>query len=229
MGRNELKRLLRQHPEVDVVGEAADAESALPLLEAAMPNLVFLDVQMPGESGLQLAERINQSDISPKPNLVFCTAHEGFALEAFHLNALDYLLKPLSPERLAHTIERVSLPTTQAGYLSYDHAALLRFGESVRLVRLREMDYFETIGNHVLIHCSYGKAWLISSLSRIEQKLDPRYFFRANRGAILRLDAIKSIDADVGKGMLARLEGGAIIEISRRQSQLIRLRLGGLD
>lgn len=220
IARQELRRLLKAHPEVEVVAEAADVPEARQAFRARAPTLVFLDVEMPGDSGLEFARQIEgQTDI------VFCTAHHAFAAEAFAVSAVDYLLKPVAPERLARALSRLRQHGSGVGYLGYDYGIMLRFGDSTQVVRLREIDRFESIGNYVAVHCRHGMSMLLGTLSRIEERLDPQYFIRANRGEIIRIDAIRSLDADVGQGMIATLHGGKEIEISRRQAQAMRARM----
>lgn len=223
LARVELKRLLAAHPEVEVVGEADDAQQALHLLQALTPDIAFLDIQMPGMSGLQLAE-----EIEDRCQLVFCTAYDSFAIDAFGLNALDYLVKPVAPERLAKTLARVR-PAQQAGapvYLPHDHGLLLKFGDNARIVRLHDINRFESIGNHAAVYSAHGKSFLLSSLNRIEQRLDPAHFFRVSRSDILRLDAIARFEIDIG--LIAHLHDGSAVAVSRRQAQVLKTRMGGL-
>ncbi len=226
IARAELRRLLKPHDRVEVVGEAENAELALHAIETLQPDLVFLDIQMPGSSGLQVAEQIEDCC-----QFVFCTAFDSFAIDAFGLNALDYLVKPVDPERLARTLARVRPSDTRAGpsTLPMDHSLLLKFGESARIVRLNEIDRIETVGNHAAVHSVYGVAYVLSSLSRIEQRLDPAHFFRVSRHCILRLDAIESLEPDVGYGLIARLRGGNEVEVSRRAAQTLRARMGSFE
>jgi len=223
LARVELKRLLAAHPQVEVVGEAADAEQALHMFRTLAPDLAFLDVQMPGMSGLELAE-----EIEDRCQFVFCTAYDSYAIDAFGLNALDYLVKPVVPERLAKTLDRVRPrgQTAAGACLPNDHGLLLKFGESARIVRLREINRFESVGNHAAVYTAHGKSFLLSSLNRIEQRLDPAYFFRVSRADILRLDAIARFEFDIG--LIAHLIDGSEVAVSRRQAQVLKARMGGL-
>jgi two-component system LytT family response regulator len=221
IARQELRRLLEPHARVEVVAEASDAVAARELLREHDIDLLFLDVEMPGESGLELAR-----ELEGQVSIIFCTAHNAFAAEAFTVSALDYLLKPVVPERLARALARFRSAEAGSDYLPYDYGLMLRFGETGRVVRLREIDRFESIGNYVAIHCSHGMSMVLGTLTRVEERLDPQYFLRANRGEIIRLDAIRSLDADVGNGMVATLQGGHQVEISRRQAQAMRGRMG---
>jgi two-component system, LytTR family, response regulator len=222
IARAELRRLLAAHPQIEIVGEAEHAQAALEALERLQPDLAFLDIQMPGMSGLELAAEIEQ-----RCQFVFCTAFDSYAIDAFGLNALDYLVKPVEPARLARTLERVrpAEATSAQASLPMEHGLLLKFGESARIVRLAEVIRFESVGNHAAVHTPHGVAYVLSSLSRIEQRLDPAHFFRANRSTLLRLDAIRSLEPDVGQGLIARLIDGSEIEVSRRAAQQLRARM----
>ncbi len=223
IARAELRRLLAAHAQIEIVGEAGNAEEALAAIDNQHPDLVFLDIQMPGSSGLQLAELIED-----RCQFVFCTAFDSFAIDAFGLNAVDYLVKPVEPERLEKTLARVQPPDIAGGpaTLPMDHGLLLKFGESARIVRLHEIDRIESVGNHAAVHTAQGKAFVLSSLNRIEQRLDPAHFFRVSRSCILRLDAVASLEPDVGYGLIARLRDGVEVEVSRRAAQQLRARMG---
>jgi two-component system LytT family response regulator len=223
LARAELRRLLGAHPQVEIVAEAEHADAALAALDQHQPELAFLDIRMPGISGLQLA-----AEIEDRCQFVFCTAYDSFAIDAFGLNALDYLVKPVDPERLARTLARVQPRSAGAAVaLPMEHGLLLKFGDSARIVRLRDIDRFDSVGNHAAVHTPHGLAYVLSSLSRIEQRLDPAHFFRVNRSCILRLDAIRSLEPDVGQGLIARLANGTEVEVSRRAAQQLRAQMGG--
>lgn len=231
LARSELKRLLQAHPQIEIVAEADSADSARDIL-AAQPeiSLVFLDIQMPGSTGLELAAEL-------RPNLffVFCTAFDSYALDAFALNALDYLVKPIVPQRLAQSLSRLpaaaaatASDNSQPSYLPDHHGLLLKFGENSRIVRLSEISRFESVGNHSAVYTPYGKSFVLSSLSRIEQRLDPQQFFKASRADIIRISAITALEPGLAAGsMLAMLQDGQQIDVSRRQVQQLKTLFGG--
>ena len=221
LARAELRRLLGAHADVDIIGEADNAATALELVTAHAPDAVFLDIQMPETTGLALA-----AELAGHTRFVFCSAYDSYAVDAFGLNAVDYLVKPVVPERLAGTLERLRQQGPAQALLPYDHGLLLRFGEQARIVRLREINRFESVGNHARVHCAHGRSWLQTSLNRIEQRLDPNWFFRVSRSDILRLDAIVSIEPDVGTGSIATLPDGSQVGVSRRQAQALKQRMG---
>lgn len=226
LARSELKRLLASYPQCNIIGEAANAEQALSIMAQQNVDLIFLDINMPHISGLELAEQLK-----PHIQCVFCTAYNSFALDAFALNAVDYLLKPVSPERLEKTIQRLNPISAfkQQHYLPLQHGILLKFGDINRIVRLAEISRFESIGNHVALYTPYGKSYLLSSLSKVEQKLDPAYFFKASRADILRLDAIEHLEEGCANGsLIAILQDKQQVEVSRRQGQRLKQLYSGL-
>lgn len=220
LARTELKRLLSAHAQCAIVAEAANASEALTYLTTQSIDLVFLDIQMPGITGLQLAEQIPAST-----QFIFCTAYNSFALNAFELNAVDYLLKPIAPERLAKALQKLrpmgNGPVMH--YLAEQHGILLKFGDSQRVVKLSEISRFESIGNHAAVYTPYGKSFIHSSLSKIEQKLDPALFFKASRADIVRISAISQIEPAIAEGsLIAVLDDGQQVDVSRRQAQLLK-------
>lgn len=220
LARAELKRLLKGHPECAVMAEAADAAEALQLLSQHQIDLVFLDIQMPGLTGLQLAEKM-----PPTTQFIFCTAYNSFALDAFELNAVDYLLKPIAPERLAKALQKLRPVNSSATvhYLAEQHGILLKFGDSQRVVRLNEISRFESIGNHAAVYTPYGKSFIHSSLAKIEQKLDPALFFKTSRADIVRISAISQIEPAIADGgLVAILHDGQQVDVSRRQAQQLK-------
>lgn len=233
LARAELKRLLSKHTDsIKIVGEAANADAALQILKEENIDLVFLDVQMPGMTGMELAEHID-TDIQ----FIFCTAFDQYAVDAFTLNAVDYLVKPVNSQRLVQCLSKLSGNTTNASekedvsesqsepgnYLPDGHGLLLKFGDINRIIKLSEIERFESIGNHCAVYTPLGKSWVHSSLSKVEARLDPSLFFKASRAEIIRIDAIDRIEPGIKTGSsVAFLKSGASIEISRRQAQSLK-------
>ncbi len=245
LARVELKRLLGKIDDVEVVGEAKNANEALAALKSQDIDLAFLDIQMPEISGLELAAEIdsNQSSspkISNKVQFVFCTAFSEHAVDAFSLNAADYIVKPVNPERLQKTIERVreliaqsqsqdqeqnqqDTQTKTQVYLPDTHGLLLKFGHSSRIVRLQEIERFESVGNHAAVYTSSGKSFIHCALSKIEARLDPSLFFKASRSDIIRVDSIVELQSAMTSGcLLAIMASGSEIEVSRRQASALK-------
>lgn len=231
LARVELKRLLSKFDDIEIVSEAKNANEAIEQLKENAIDLAFLDIQMPEISGLELAAEIGNQTL-----FVFCTAFSEHALDAFTLNAADYLVKPVNPERLTQTIERVrnllreSEDTPQSTdaapvtpYLPDTHGLLLKFGQSSKIVRLNEIERFESVGNHAAVYTQYGKSFIHSSLTKVEKRLDPNCFFKASRSDIIRVDNINQIQDSISPGCLvAIMNSGAEIEVSRRQAAALK-------
>jgi two-component system LytT family response regulator len=229
LARNELRRLLADFPEIEVVGEAAQAKQARELLAAAKPDLLFLDVQMPGETGIEFLESL----APPVPHVIFTTAYDEFAVKAFELNALDYLLKPVDPARLAAAVERLPglrLPAGAPrqkvnGGLAATDKVFVREGERCWFVEVGNIRLLESEGNYTRVHFGDAQPQLFRSLNAMEERLDPKFFFRANRRQIINISWIASIEPWFSSGLLVHLKGGAKVELSRRQAQDFRDRM----
>jgi two-component system LytT family response regulator len=229
IARNELRRLLGRHPDIEVVGEAANAGEARKAIHDLEPDLLFLDVQMPGESGFELL-----ASMESVPLVVFTTAYDEYALNAFEVSALDYLLKPIDPTRLARSVERV-LAVAPRGpaarraadreLLSENHRVFVAEGERYWLVRLGEIRLFESAGNSTRVFFGNEKPLINRTLSDLVPRLDERLFFQANRNQIMNVKAIRSIHAWFGGRLMAQLEGGHEVTLSRRRSRVFRDRM----
>jgi two-component system LytT family response regulator len=224
LARNELRRLLAAFPQIKIVGEASTAEQARELIGATQPELVFLDVQMPGETGLELLESLEP----PVPRVIFTTAYDEFAVKAFELNALDYLLKPVDPARLITALARLeerppgapaSAPT---GRLANEDKVFVREGERCWFVEVKTIRLLESEGNYTRVHFADAQPQLFRSLNAMEERLDPKFFFRANRRQIINLTWVDKIEPWFSGGLLVHLKGGAKVELSRRQAQDFR-------
>jgi two-component system LytT family response regulator len=217
--RREMRRLLVEITWMDIVGEAGSAAEAEALIEKLHPELIFLDIQMPGGSGFDLLSRLEHV-----PQVVFTTAHDEHAVHAFEVNALDYLLKPIDPRRLASTLDRVrsagTIPAARGG--SVLEQLFVRDGSRCWFVPLREVQLLASEGNYVRLSWGKIKPLLARNLAAIEQRLDPAQFFRANRRQIINLRFVESIEAGVNGRLHAQLRDGPEVEISRRQARLFR-------
>jgi len=225
LARNELRRLLAVFPAITVVGEAANARQAREQIAALKPDLLFLDVQMPGETGMQLLEALEP----PAPEVIFTTAYDEFAVKAFELNALDYLLKPVDPARLAAAVERLQVKirgtpaaVEKAAPLAAEDKVFVREGDRCWFVEVKQIRLLESEGNYTRVHFDDAQPQLFRSLNAMEERLDPKYFFRANRRQIINLAWIEKIEPWFSGGLLVQLKGGAKIELSRRQAQEFR-------
>jgi len=209
--------MLAEFPEVVIVGEAGEVEEAQRKIEDLAPALLFLDIQMPGGSGFDLLARLEQV-----PQVVFTTAYDAHAVRAFEVNALDYLLKPIAPQRLAEALSRVrsaSRPPAPDGHLEQ---LFIRDGSHCWFAPLKEIRLFTAEGNYVRVSWRKIKPLLGRSLLSVERRLDPKRFFRANRRQIVNLDLIESVDMGIGGRLHAGLDDGSEIEISRRQARLFK-------
>ncbi|HVH45453.1 MAG TPA: LytTR family DNA-binding domain-containing protein [Labilithrix sp.] len=224
LARRELRRLLTRHADViEIVGEAANIEEAAERIDALAPGLLFLDIEMPGGTGFDLLARIENP-----PRTIFTTAYDQHALRAFDVNALDYLLKPIEPERLAAAIAKVppgsSAPAASGGPTE---RLFIRDGERCWLVPMQEVRLIESDGNYSRLYWKAQQPMLARSLVTLEEGLDPKSFFRANRKQVIHLDFIESVHMGIGGRIDVTLRGGPEIEISRRQARLFRERYKG--
>jgi two-component system LytT family response regulator len=232
LARSELRRLLGHHPEVEIVGEAQNATEARRAIDDLEPDILFLDVQMPGESGFELL-----ASLEAVPLVVFTTAYDEYALRAFEVSALDYLVKPIDPKRLASTVERL-LVTWRAGSasslpgesrtdrakapLSPHDRVFVTEGERSWLVELGTISLFESEGNYTRVLFGKEKPLINRSLNQLEARLDERVFFRANRSQIVNLKAVRGIHPWFGGRLMAELEGGQEVTLSRRRARAFR-------
>ncbi len=225
LARNELKRLLEPYTKIEIVGEAANADEALAMIDELQPELLFLDIQMPGKNGFELLTSIE----GKSPEVIFTTAYDEYAIKAFEFNALDYLLKPIDNERLKETILRIEenqVPTespTETNeraekILGESDQVFVKDGEKCWFVKLGKIRLFESMGNYVRLHFDDQKPLVLKSLNNLEERLDPNTYFRANRKHIINLQWIEKIEPWFSGGLLVTLQGGDKIEISRRQA-----------
>ena len=220
LARSELKRLLNDYPDVEVIGEAANASEGLEKIEALNPDLVFLDIQMPGKSGFDMLTELEKA-----PHVIFVTAFDEYALKAFEVNALDYLMKPVEPKRLSDALIKVRqedeaerLSYTNRGMLSENDQVFVKDGERCWFVKLSEVRLFESVGNYAKVFFGTNKPLILKSLNALEERLDEKTFFRANRKHIINLRMIDKIEPYFNGGLLLDLIGGEKIEVSRRQA-----------
>lgn len=226
LARSELRRLIGAFPEIAVAGEAANAAQARAQIAALKPDLIFLDVQMPGETGMELLASLEP----PVPHVIFTTAYDEFAVQAFELNALDYLLKPVDPARFAAAIEKLRSKSVSVAparpvareRLAAEDKVFVREGDRCWFVEVKAIRLLESEGNYTRVHFDGAQPQLFRSLNAMEERLDAKYFFRANRRQIINLAWIDRLEPWFSGGLLVHLKGGAKIELSRRQAQEFR-------
>lgn len=229
LARNELRRLLAAHADLEIVGEAVDVEDALAKIPVLKPALIFLDVQMPGADGFSLLERLEP----PLPQVIFTTAYDEFAVKAFEFSALDYLLKPVDPNRLVAALEKLRPrdsaapiePGSGTHRLTLEDKVFVREGERCWFVPVKNLRLLESEGNYTRLYFDDQKPQLFRSLTAMEERLDPKGFFRANRKQVINLAWVEGIEPWFSGGLLVKLKGGMKVELSRRQAQDFRERM----
>jgi len=222
LARNELKKLLLDFPQIEVVDEAANANEGAEKIESQNPDLVFLDIQMPGKTGFDMLMELDKA-----PHVIFTTAYDEYALKAFEVNALDYLMKPIEPKRLADALQKLQqadekeMATQQVynrGLLSENDQVFVKDGERCWFVKLSDVRLFESVGNYAKVFFAGNKPLILKSLNALEERLDEKVFFRANRKHIVNMRMIEKIEPYFNGGLLLDIQGGEKVEVSRRQA-----------
>jgi len=225
LARKELTNLLAQHEEVEVVGEANNVDDAKEKIEKLQPDVIFLDIQMPEKTGFDLLEELDHV-----PHVVFTTAYDEYALQAFQVNALDYLLKPIQPERLAEAIKKLQtknaetkIEPVQTGSgndkkLTLGDQVFVKDGDRCWFVKLETVRLFESDGNYIKVYFENNKPMIHKSLNALDERLDEKAFFRASRKHIINLSWVEGIEPWFNGGLVVTLKGGERIEVSRRQA-----------
>jgi two-component system LytT family response regulator len=228
LARVELKRLLTPFKEISLVGEAVNAEDALNKITELSPDIIFLDIQMPGKNGFEMLEELDSV-----PTVIFTTAYDEYALKAFEFNALDYLLKPIEQKRFEEAIKKIlekfkrEAIITSSGkqILTENDQVFVKDGERCWFVKLASVKLFESEGNYVRLYFDDHKPLILRTLNYLDERLDSKSFFRANRKHIINLKWIESIEPWLNGGLLVKLRGGNKIEVSRRQAIKFKDRL----
>jgi two-component system, LytTR family, response regulator len=230
--RRKILRLLKQEPDVQVLGEADGAETAVAAIEKHKPDVVFMDVQMPGTDGFGVVEALSAAPARSVPRIIFVTAHDQYALRAFEVHALDYLLKPFSEERFRAALARVRQEHAQAnaGFASqlqtlmqelqrergYSERILVQENGRARFVAAREIAWIEADGNYLVLHCGARTYTVRGTLDAMQDVLDPKDFVRINRSSVVRLDAIRELVPWFHGEYKVLLTDGAELRWSRR-------------
>ena len=226
LAREELKSLLKEYPEYEIISEAKNGNEGVQMINELKPDLIFLDVNMPGVTGFDLLKQLEEI-----PLVVFVTAYDEYALKAFQVDALDYILKPVDPIRLKETLRKVVSKSEEENgilaegeeiikrkILSIDDFVFIKDGEKCWFIEMSKIRYFESDGNYVKVYFDQSKPMILSSLGSFEQKLDFNHFFRANRKFIINVKWIETIENWFNGGLMVKLKTGEKIEISRRQA-----------
>jgi two-component system LytT family response regulator len=225
LARKELINLLSQYDQVEIVGEANNVDDAKEKIEALAPDVVFLDIQMPEKTGFDLLEELDNV-----PHVVFTTAYDEYAIKAFQVNALDYLLKPIEPKRLGEAIERLlkklnenqdkseDLGSFAGRKLTLDDQVFVKDGDRCWFVKLSNVRLFESDGNYIKVYFDNFKPMIHKSHNALDERLSEKSFFRASRKHIINLSWVEAIEPWFNGGLVVTLKGGDRIEVSRRQA-----------
>lgn len=234
LARLELKELLKQHPELQLVGEAADVDAAFTLITELQPDLLLLDIDLAGATAFDLLAKLLFI-----PKIIFTTAYAEHALAAFDYPTLDYLLKPVTASRFAATLAKLTsfvaqqekaplaevTTATAEPMLDGNSNFFVKDGERCFLLKIADVRCFEAVGNYSKVHAGQQSPLVYRSLNSIEQRLVPGLFFRANRHQLVNLTAICKIEPSVSGGFMLLLSCGSEVEVSRRQSAVLRQQL----
>lgn len=224
LARQEVKRALAPFPQFEVVGEASNATEAVMLLTSLKVDLLFLDIHMPEKSGLQLLE-----ELTMVPEVVFTTAYDQYAVKAFELDALDYLVKPLRQERFNQTIEKVKKVLSEKDKsmpsVSIHQKVFVKDKERFHLIQVRDIWLIESMENYARIHYNNRKVLLKKSLNLLEEILPTPSFFRINRKQIVNLDYIEHIHPHFKNKLQLVMKTGQTFEVSTRQSVKLKKRI----
>jgi two-component system LytT family response regulator len=225
LAREELKSLLKDYHEVDIIGEARNGEEGIEKCKLLQPDLLFLDINMPGMNGFEMVKQLEEI-----PKVIFVTAYDEYAIQAFEVNALDYILKPVDPVRLKDAIDKLSqseddfqsseaeVATRKYRRLSLKDKVFIKDGEKCWFVELSKVRMLESDGNYVKVYFDQFRPLILRSLNSLEDRLDTEYFFRANRKFIINLQWVSSIENWFNGGLQVELREGEKVEISRRQA-----------
>lgn len=224
LARQELRNALKAHTEIEIIAECQDPQEAIEKIEELNPDLLFLDIQMPGKTGFQVLEELDRV-----PEVIFVTAYDEYALQAFEVSAMDYLVKPVEQERLGEAVKRVldrhqerEEIIAKGTKLGENDQVFVKDGEKCWFVQLSNVRLFESEGNYVKVHFESNRPMILRSLNTLDEKLDDKVFFRANRKHIINLKWVEKTENWFNGGLRVTLRGGEVIEISRRQAAKLK-------
>jgi two-component system, LytTR family, response regulator len=237
IARARMVSLLRDEADIEVVGECENGLAAKSAIESTSPDLLFLDVQMPEMNGIELARTIQSSGA---PAVVFVTAYDEYAVRAFEVHALDYLLKPFSAERfrsaLGHAREHVAQrranhgrgPTATRGEAAANQRTrlMIKSGGRIHFVRMAEIEWCEASGNYVRVHVGSQCHLVRDTMSHLESELDPHLFMRIHRSTIVNVDRVQEMHSSFSGEYVVVLRGGTRLTLSRGYRDAIQARLG---
>lgn len=215
LARNELRRLLKAHPQMQIVGEADGVAEGLRIIESCRPELVFLDIQMPDGTGFDLLTALD----TPPP-VIFTTAFDQYAIRAFDVNALDYLLKPIEPERLAKALKKreQDVPAISGKPQAIDGKVFIKDGERCWFVAMEQIALFESEGNYTRVYFDNVHPLLLRSLNQLETRLDPEQFMRISRSHIVNMKFVTKVAPTAIGGLMLTLKNEVKVTMSRRRA-----------
>ncbi len=226
LAREELKSLLKDFVEIEIVGEAKNALEGIQLIKDLKPDLIFLDVNMPGMTGFEMLAKLDSI-----PKVIFVTAYDEYALKAFEVKAIDYIMKPVEPLRLEEAVKKLqsqdddfqsntTVPKLDRStrLLTAKDKIFVKDGEKCFFVSLSEVRMLESDGNYIKVHFQRFRPLILRSLNSLEERLDPEVFFRVNRKFIINMEYIVHIENWFNGGLQVELSTGEKVEISRRQA-----------
>ncbi len=216
LSREEIKQALKSYEDFILIGEAENADDAKDLIETKMPDLIFLDIEMPEKSGFDLLESLENV-----PEVLFITAHDQFAVQAFEVNALDYLMKPIREERFSRAIEKIRKTVKSKSAITNvpgDRKIFIKDGEKRFFIQLDEIYLIESLENYTRLFFQGKKAMQRRSLRQWEEMLDESIFFRINRTEIINIKYIQEVNSANDGGLEIKLKTGELLKVSKRQS-----------
>lgn len=223
LARQELKELLKDFPQITVVGEADSAEQALKIIPAEDPDLLFMDIHLPGKNGFEILQELDKVRA-----VIFTTAFDQYVMQSFDYNTLDYLLKPIAPERLKKAIlkvEQLLAPqplVVKKQQLSSADRIFVKDGKKCWFVTLHEISLFQSMGNYTQIHFNGNSPLILKSLQHIDDTIDDQQFIRVNRQQIINIKFIGEVAEWFDGRLKLTLTTGESIEVSRRQANRIK-------
>ncbi len=225
LARNELKELIKKHPEIELIGEAENVDAGFELIQSSHPDLLFLDINMPEKDGFELLEMLDEV-----PMTIFTTAFDEYAIKSFEYNALDYLLKPINEKRFGLAIEKVKgnlerkegESNSISERLTGNSQIFIKDGEKCWLIKIGNISHLEIVGNYTRVFFDDQRPMLYKSLNQVEEKLPEKYFFRANRQQIINTNFIQNVVPWFNGKLKLYMLNGDEIEVSRRQSYLFK-------
>lgn len=231
LARDLIREYLQDIEDIEVKGECSHGKEAITMIDKVKPDLIFLDVQMPGMSGFDVLEEIDHD-----PHVIFVTAYDQYAIRAFEKNAVDYLLKPVDKERFREAVERalgrMKAEQSNVGELlrnmktenrtSYDSHIFVQKSEKLLNLPVDEIMYLEASGDYTILSTKADQFVSSSGIGKLEEILDPERFIRIHRSTIINIACLKEIERHFNGGMVVKMQSGKSFPVSRTYAKLIR-------